>query len=94
MVHYVCDLYDNTNWNLSPEEVDARTFKTEQEAEQWFKNKCSDSNIEFSGFYDTERYVTNWVSFNGQEVGEITKRPSKSAQIDINIQQHLKYPST
>jgi len=78
MTHYVCDLYGNTNWDLPIEEVTARTFNTEQEAEQWFKDKCSGNSIEFSGFYDTERYVTNWVSCNGKEVGEITKRPSSN----------------
>ncbi|MFN6515002.1 MAG: hypothetical protein RMY29_010925 [Nostoc sp. CreGUA01] len=78
MTHYVCDLYGNTNWNLPIEKVTARTFNTEQEAEQWFKNNYSGNSIEFSGFHDTERYVTNWVSCNGKEVGEITKRPSSN----------------
>ncbi|MBD6620669.1 hypothetical protein FNW02_34110 [Komarekiella sp. 'clone 1'] len=75
MLYYVCDLYKNNNWNLLAEEVAARKFNTEQEAKQWFRNKCSD-NIEFSGFHQTERYVTNWVFYQGEEIGEITQRPS------------------
>jgi hypothetical protein len=77
MTFYVCDLYNDSNWNLPPEEVAARTFNTEQEAKQWFEDKHSGKNIEFSGFHYTEHYLTNWVSYNGIEVGEITKRSKK-----------------
>lgn len=71
MTRYVCDLEDDSSWHLSPEEVEARTFPTEEEAKQWFKNKYSGENIRFSGFYLTDNYVTNWVSHNGKNVGEI-----------------------
>ena len=71
MTRYVCDLEDDTSWDLSPEEVDARTFTTEEEAKQWFKNKYSGESIYFSGFYLTDNYITNWVSQNGKDIGEI-----------------------
>jgi len=74
MPKYICDLYGNSSWNVSPEEVMSRTFETELEAQEWFKQKFT-NELNFSGFYLTEYDTTNWVTVRGVEVGQIIKRP-------------------
>ncbi|OWY69058.1 hypothetical protein B7486_23410 [cyanobacterium TDX16] len=77
MPKYICSLDSRSAWHLSPEEVAQQTFSTEEEAKQWFYQKCPDRHLEFSGFHLTIHLPTNFVSWNGKEVGQILEYSNK-----------------
>lgn len=72
MEYYICNLHHHNNWHLPPEVVASRTFNTEQEAKDWFKQQYPKGELIFTGFYLTYYLPTNWVFLDEEEIGEIT----------------------
>ncbi|PMB21888.1 hypothetical protein [Fischerella thermalis] len=71
MPKFVCSLYSNEVWNLSPEQANKQTFNTDGEAKEWFKQYCE--SPKFSGYTFDGNYNKNYVSCDGRSIGYINQ---------------------
>ena len=75
MSKFICNLHAKNNWNITLEEVITRTFITEIQAREWYEKQYLADKLKFDGFIFDGNYMKNYVSFDSEEIGYITKYP-------------------
>ena len=75
MPKFICTLHAKSNWHLPSEKVLERTFITETQAREWYEKQYLADKLKFDGFIFDGNYIKNYVTFDGEEIGYITKYP-------------------